>query len=95
VFSHDSELARHHLEKVAERTKTNPNAFLDLQDLLLRSTMQSFVALSMGGKLDNLENDGIWDSEGRYSFVEMPFSTAFVGCVSNENFLWLVLIQPF
>jgi len=76
IFIHDSELVRRHLEKVAEATKTNPDAFIDLQDLLLRSTMQSFVTLSMGAKLDNLDNDGKFDAEGRYTFPIMPFAVA-------------------
>jgi hypothetical protein len=87
IFIHDAELVRHHLSIVAERTKWHPQTFLDIQDLLLRSTMQSFIALSMGAKMDNLDNDGKFDAEGGYRFPIMPFAVAFDGMnvISNKR----------
>ncbi|KAI9013441.1 cytochrome P450 [Hyaloraphidium curvatum] len=77
IFVEDSTNLRRHLSIVADHCKSHPDACVDIQDLLLRSTMDSFVKLSMGGQLGNLAGEGTFDAEGRYRLHEIPFAKAF------------------
>ncbi|KAI9004477.1 cytochrome P450 [Hyaloraphidium curvatum] len=79
IFMHDSEIVRGHLATVAARTKEHPETFIDIQDLLLRSTMDSFVKLSMGSDPGNLGSPGRFDPDGGYRFPDIPFTIAFDG----------------
>ncbi|KAI9034167.1 cytochrome P450, partial [Hyaloraphidium curvatum] len=72
IFAIDATRLRSHLEAVAARL----GSFVDVQDLLLRSTMDSFVKLSMSYDVGNLEGIGSFDTEGRYKLHHVPFSTA-------------------
>ena len=72
VFREDAVKVRRHLEE-ARRL----GAIVDLQDLLLRSTMSSFVAIAMGKQIGGLDALGTVDAKGRYSLPAVPFSDAF------------------
>ncbi|KAI9034168.1 cytochrome P450 [Hyaloraphidium curvatum] len=92
IFAADGARLRSHLAAVAAR----PGSFVDVQELLLRSTMDSFVKLSMSYDVGNLEGTGTFDAEGRYKLHDVPFSTALDSinayCIRRAgNPLWPVL----
>ena len=89
VFVHDAERVAFHLGEAAKS-----NACIDLHDLLLRSTLCSFVKLSMGSELGCLDGTGKV-VDGRYVLPEVAYATAFDrlnGIVSlrSVNPLWMV-----
>lgn len=83
IFADDSRRLRGHLEAVAALSAKDPRVFVDIQDLLLRSTMDSFVKLATGYYLGNLDGTGKIDADGKYKLHDVPFATAF----DKENVL--------
>ncbi|KAI9021281.1 cytochrome P450 [Hyaloraphidium curvatum] len=77
VFETDSIKLRGHLEAVAKASRSDPKVYVDVQDLLLRSTMDSFVKLATGFYLGNLEGQGQIAPDGKYTLHDVPFSQAF------------------
>ncbi|KAI9023448.1 cytochrome P450 [Hyaloraphidium curvatum] len=77
IFNADAQRLRDHLGYVAERCKTDPTAHLDIQDMLLRSTMDSFVRLALGADIGNLAGKGTFGPDGKYKLHDIPFATAF------------------
>ena len=62
-----------HLDKVADK-----NLMIDLQDLLLRSTLDSFCKISMGVSIGALTVEAA-ESNGFYTLPTVPFMEAFDG----------------
>ncbi|KAI9013566.1 cytochrome P450 [Hyaloraphidium curvatum] len=79
AFAADAAVLRGHLARAAARGKQDPQACVDVQDLLLRSTMDSFVRISMGADVGNLAGEGTFDASGRYVLPDVPFSKALDG----------------
>ncbi|KXS10317.1 cytochrome P450 [Gonapodya prolifera JEL478] len=71
IFHHDATQVVRHLEQASKI-----GAFIDIHDLLLRSTLDSFLKISMGEDRGCLASDGTV-VDGRYTLPPVEFAIAF------------------
>ncbi|TPX30809.1 hypothetical protein SmJEL517_g05711 [Synchytrium microbalum] len=78
------------------RTAASMGGIIELQDLLLRATLDSFTLIAMGRKTNAIEGNGKINADGIYTLPVEPFMQAFDGAnqITSTRFstpFWSIL----
>ncbi|TPX32165.1 hypothetical protein SmJEL517_g04672 [Synchytrium microbalum] len=91
AFSEEARLICMHLDKAASK-----GLIVEMQDLLLRSTLNSFVKISMGVSIGALEVEAR-DVNGVYTLPDVDFMQSFDGCAAiiARRGPWWRYVEPY